>query len=237
MSRDTHCWRPPPSLACAAIADGPGRRISARRSPLGDGVTLDPIIAARLRYETVDQANFPTDADALTLRGRLGAELKADGFSFLAEGEGTLALADDYNDTLPGNGVEPFPTVADPENLELNRLQVSYMKNGTGVTLGRQRIKLDNQRFVGNGRLAPERADFRRGARAGQVRPGRARRELMRSRSARCSASTARTSISTATSCCSTAGSTCRWSMPRPSPTCSTTTRGSPSRARLTACW
>ena len=79
-----------------------------------------------------------------------GAELKADGFSFLAEGEGTLALADDYNDTLPGNGVEPFPTVADPENLELNRLQVGYMKNGTGVTLGRQRIMLDNQRFVGN---------------------------------------------------------------------------------------
>ena len=81
---------------------------------------------------------------------RAGAELKADGFFVLAEGEGTLALADDYNDTLPGNGVEPFPTVADPENLELNRLQIGYLKDGTGVTLGRQRIQLDNQRFVGN---------------------------------------------------------------------------------------
>ena len=118
--------------------------------PLGGGVTLDPIVAARLRYETVDQANLPDSADALTLRVRAGAELKADGFFFLAEGEGTLALADDYNDTLPGNGVEPFPTVADPENLELNRLQVGYMKDGTGVTLGRQRIVLDNARFVGN---------------------------------------------------------------------------------------
>jgi hypothetical protein len=99
----------------------------------------------------VDQANLPNSADALTLRARVGAELKGGGFSFLAEAEGTLALVRDYNDTLPGNGVEPFPVVADPENLELNRLQVSYMKNGTGVTLGRQRIVLDNQRFVGNG--------------------------------------------------------------------------------------
>ena len=104
----------------------------------------------RLRYETVDQDNVAESADAATLRVRAGAELKASGFAFLAEGEGTLALVDDYNDTLPGNGIEPFPTVGDPENLEINRLQVSYMKDGTGATLGRQRIQLDNQRFVGN---------------------------------------------------------------------------------------
>jgi hypothetical protein len=118
--------------------------------PLGGAVSLDPIVAARLRYEGVDQANLPSRADALTLRMRAGAELKVQGFFVLAEAEGTLALADDYNDTLPGNGAEPFPTVADPENLELNRLQLGYMKDGTGVTLGRQRIQLDNQRFVGN---------------------------------------------------------------------------------------
>jgi len=116
---------------------------------VAEGVTLDPILAARLRYELVDQANIPDSADALTFRVRAGAELKASGFSFLAEAEGTLALSEDYNDTLPGNGVEPFPVVADPENLELNRLQVSYLKNGTGITVGRQRINLDNQRFVG----------------------------------------------------------------------------------------
>jgi len=118
--------------------------------PLGEGITLDPLLAARLRYEMVDQANIPNSADALTLRARAGVEIKGDGFFMLAEAEGTLALVDDYNDTLPGNGVEPFPTVADPENLELNRLQVGYMKNGSGVTFGRQRIILDNARFVGN---------------------------------------------------------------------------------------
>jgi hypothetical protein len=118
--------------------------------PLGGGVSLDPIVAVRLRYETVDQANVVDRADALTLRVRAGAEIKGGGFFLLAEGEGTLALVDDYNDTLPGNGTEPFPTVADPENLELNRLQVGYMKDGTGATLGRQRIILDNARFIGN---------------------------------------------------------------------------------------
>ncbi|KRA80577.1 hypothetical protein [Altererythrobacter sp. Root672] len=117
---------------------------------LGNGVLLDPIFAARLRYETVDQANLPASADALTFRARAGIELKTSGVSILAEGEGTLALVDNYNDTIASNGVEPFPIVADPENLELNRFQVSYLKDGTGVTLGRQRIILDNARFVGN---------------------------------------------------------------------------------------
>jgi len=117
---------------------------------LGDGVNLDPQLAARLRYELADQDNFPESANALTLRARAGVEIKADGFFLLGEAEGTLALVDDYNDTIPGNGVEPFPTIADPDNLEINRLQIGYMKNGTGVTLGRQRIILDNARFVGN---------------------------------------------------------------------------------------
>jgi hypothetical protein len=136
------------SLAMAAtpsLADDFGGPIT-----IAEGLSLDPILAARLRYELVEQANFPNSADALTLRARAGAEVKASGFALLAEAEGTLALSEDYNDTLPGNGVEPFPVVADPENLELNRLQVSYMKHGTGITVGRQRIILDNARFVGN---------------------------------------------------------------------------------------
>ena len=133
------------TLAEGAQAKDPGAPVE-----IGEGVSLDPILAARLRYETVDQDNVLDSAEALTLRGRAGAELKASGFSLLAEAEGTLALSDDYNDTLPGNGVEPLPTVPDPENLEINRLQVSYMKDGSGVTVGRQRIILDNARFVGN---------------------------------------------------------------------------------------
>lgn len=132
-------------LAAPAQADDFGAPVS-----IGDGVTFDPILAARLRYEIVDQAGAANNAEALTFRARIGAEVKYQGFSILAEGEGTTALTHRYNDTLPTNGIEPFPTVADPENLELNRAQVSYMKDGTGITVGRQRIILDNARFVGN---------------------------------------------------------------------------------------
>ncbi|MBD3730426.1 MAG: alginate export family protein [Sphingomonadales bacterium] len=117
---------------------------------IGDGVTLDPIIDLRIRYEGVDQDNALQDADAITARLRAGAELKADGFFVLVEGEGTLAIGTDYNDTIPGNGVEPYSVVADPDNVELNRAAIGYMKGGNGITVGRQRIILDNSRWVGN---------------------------------------------------------------------------------------
>ena len=117
---------------------------------VGNGVTIDPMFDLRLRYETVDQDTPLDDAQAVTGRLRAGAQLKWDFFSILAEGEGTLALVDDYNDTIPGNGIEPFPVVADPENLELNRIQIGLQFDGVGATLGRQRIILDNARFVGN---------------------------------------------------------------------------------------
>jgi hypothetical protein len=140
------------ALAALAGAAWPQVATAAPGDPveIGGGATLDPILDARLRHESVAQAGMPADAEALTVRGRAGAELEIDGFSILAEAEGTLALTGDYNDTLPGNGLEPFPVVPDPENVELNRLQVSYMRDGTGVTIGRQRIILDNARFVGN---------------------------------------------------------------------------------------
>lgn len=119
---------------------------------VGDGVTLDPIIDARLRYEHVDQDNPTPSADALTIRLRAGAELKAGGFSALVEGEATGAIVNDYNAfPFPAEGQNrPYSVVADPENVELNRAQISYMKDGNGLTVGRQRIILDNARFVGN---------------------------------------------------------------------------------------
>ncbi len=139
------------ALAAFATAAWPNVATAAPGDPVAIGsATLDPILTARLRHEGVDQAGMPDDAETLTFRARAGAELKIDGFSILAEGEGTLALNGNYNDTLPGNGIEPFPVVADPESLELNRLQVSYLQDGTGITVGRQRIILGNARFVGN---------------------------------------------------------------------------------------
>lgn len=115
---------------------------------LADPVKLTPLIDARLRYEGVEQQGKVEDADALTLRMRSGIEAKSGPWSFLAEAEATLAINEDYNSTV--NGRTAFPVVADPETIELNRVQVQYRGlPKTVVTLGRQRINLDDQRFVG----------------------------------------------------------------------------------------
>lgn len=120
----------------------------AQTAPPRDGIT--PIAEGRVRYEGVDRDDPLTDADAVTARLRLGFEARKGVWSLLAEAEGVLALADDYNDTNAGNGAEPFAIIADPANLELNRLQVQYRTAPLTVTLGRQRINLDDQRFVGS---------------------------------------------------------------------------------------
>lgn len=120
---------------------------------VSDRLTFDPIIDLRARYEAVDQP--ATDADAVTVRLRAGFELKEkSGLSFLAEGEGTLAIGKDYN-AFPFAIVDSqrrtaYSVVADPMNVELNRLQLQYKSKAATLTVGRQRINLDDQRFVGS---------------------------------------------------------------------------------------
>ncbi len=111
--------------------------------------SIKPLFDTRLRYETVDQDDFVRDADAITWRIRAGAEVSNKDWSFLAEAEGTVPLKEAYNSGL--NGKLLMPLVADPENIELNRLQVQYRGlPKTAITVGRQRINLDDQRFVGS---------------------------------------------------------------------------------------
>ena len=112
-------------------------------------ISVKPIIDTRLRYEHVDQQGFGDNADALTARLRAGAELSSGDWALLAEGEATLALHERYDSGL--NGKMRYPIVADPENIELNRFQLQYRGlAGTLITAGRQRINLDDQRFVGS---------------------------------------------------------------------------------------
>lgn len=113
-----------------------------------DQLKLKPLLDTRLRYESVDQAGIADKADAATIRMRAGVEAKTGPFALLVEGEGTLALSEDYNSGL--NGKATRPVVPDPQNVELNRAQVQFTGlSKTVVTLGRQRINLDDQRFVG----------------------------------------------------------------------------------------
>lgn len=143
-------------ISCLALSSAAMVVPFAAQAKTGDpvviaaGLTLDPIFDARLAYEHVDQPL--SDADALTLRTRAGLELASDiGISFLVESEATLGIINDFNDTNSGNGIEPFSVVADPENIELNRIQLKFARKDKGsVTVGRQRINIDDQRFVGS---------------------------------------------------------------------------------------
>ncbi|MGZ8926965.1 MAG: alginate export family protein [Methylobacter sp.] len=106
------------------------------------------------RYENVDQDKGgtpnPHTANANTARLRIGLLSPVfHGLQGYAEYEGNLAMQEDFNSTRNGN--TGFSTVADPEKSELNQLWISYAGiPDTVIKGGRQRIKLDDDRFIGN---------------------------------------------------------------------------------------
>ncbi|WP_420590617.1 hypothetical protein [Bacterioplanoides sp.] len=116
---------------------------NAAMDALTDGKILNNF---RLRYETADTDGGADAATALTLRSRVGYET-ADfsGFKLLAELEDIRAIVDEY---APEDA--KYDVIADPENTEWNRFQLSYAKDGMSAVVGRQRIILDNARFIGN---------------------------------------------------------------------------------------
>lgn len=103
---------------------------------------------ARLRQEVVDDAAFPRDADATTLRLRLGVRGRfGDHWSALLEGEGTAA---DGTYESGADGPRNVPVIADPEGAEVNQALVAWSNDKLVATLGRQREQFANQRWVGN---------------------------------------------------------------------------------------
>ncbi|WP_375739822.1 alginate export family protein [Pseudomonas boanensis] len=108
-----------------------------------------PILDARYRFENVDQDNALRDANAQTLRTRVGFQSgKWYGLSGLVEVDNVSRLGDAaYNDTR--NGQKEYAMVVDPDGTEFNQALVRYdHQYGNGV-FGRQRVNLDNQRFIG----------------------------------------------------------------------------------------
>jgi hypothetical protein len=113
-----------------------------------EGLALKPVAEARLRLETVDQDGLAADAEALTLRARAGVQASQGAWSALVQAQGTLALVGHYYDGLQGSAARPL--VADPENVALYLAQLQYKTKSVTLTAGRQRISLDDERFVGN---------------------------------------------------------------------------------------
>jgi hypothetical protein len=111
-----------------------------------------PLVDTRLRYEDVQQTPLAVSAVALTLRARLGVQSgDAWGSNLLVEGNFLVPLIDDYRSDNAVATNTKYPLVPDSRDHSFNRLQLMNKSlPDTTVTLGRQRIQLDDQRFVGN---------------------------------------------------------------------------------------
>ena len=119
--------------------------------PLSDLFTQGkPILDARYRFENVDQNNDLRDANAQTLRTRAGFQSgQWYGLSGLLEVDNVSRIGDDaYNSTR--NGQKEYAVVADPDGTEVNQALLRYDHKLGSAVLGRQRINLDNQRFIGS---------------------------------------------------------------------------------------
>ena len=103
---------------------------------------------ARLRHEQVDDDAYANNAQADTLRLRLGllAEIGS-GWSSYLEGAGVASGGNRYNSGA--NGRAQYPTIADPHGAELNQAWVRWQGNRIAASVGRQELVLDNQRWVG----------------------------------------------------------------------------------------
>ncbi len=115
------------------------------------------LLEVRARYEYVDQANLAKRGRSLSERMRIGWET-ADwrGFKALVEFE-DVRHADygHYNVAVPGgaslNGKTAYPIINDPSVTELNRGQLTWTPSANlTLTAGRQRVLIDDQRFIGN---------------------------------------------------------------------------------------
>ncbi len=117
--------------------------------PAANAITVDPTWNVRLRHEQVDDGAFARDASADTVRLRAGLKFTfVEGWSALLEGEGIASAGNGYNSGA--NGRNNYPAVIDPNGVELNQAWIGWTGAKGAAKLGRQRILIDNQRWIGN---------------------------------------------------------------------------------------
>lgn len=109
---------------------------------------------SRHRIELVDEDGFAEDAEASTLRTRLNLKTgNYNGLRAFIEFSDVREIGfDDFN---AGAGATPdrarFPVVADAEDTRVNQAWLGFSPyEALEIRAGRQRIKLDNDRFIGN---------------------------------------------------------------------------------------
>ncbi len=122
------------------------------------------LFEVRARYESVDQkrtATLTQAGQAFTARTRLGWETADwNGLKGLVEFEDVRQIGPEHLAVnVPGAATPPlngatkarYPVINDPDVTELNRLQLTWTPNAAfQATVGRQRMALDDQRFIGD---------------------------------------------------------------------------------------
>lgn len=137
-----------PVVLLAALASAP---LVAQEETASGFSDFSYLFNWRVRYENVEQVGFDEEADALTSRIRAGfttgsfADTK-----LLAEVVMVSDWVNDYNSTTNGNA--NYPVIADPAGFaEFNRFAfINDSLGNTTLSLGRQRLILDDARFIGN---------------------------------------------------------------------------------------
>ena len=113
---------------------------------------ITPTAEFRARYEMRND-DLLTRAHAETLRGRLGLLINDNNpLSAFIEYEGTLAADRNSYQAASVHGLGLGKSIiADPESHELNQVWLAWDAEAFDTTIkaGRQRINIDNQRFVG----------------------------------------------------------------------------------------
>lgn len=110
------------------------------------------LLNLRPRYEYVDLATKPENAKAFTLRSLVGWETKPyKGIGITVQAINVAHITDDFNDNPTKNAASRYPLVADPDDTDFNQVYLDYTGlPNTRFRLGKQSIKLDNVRFMGN---------------------------------------------------------------------------------------
>ena len=132
----------------AAIPLSTASAENAVTSALKEGVASASL---RYRFEAVEQQGFAKDAGASTARTRIGYKTGnvAQFHAYLEFEDVSVVGSERFNSSA--NGLAQYPLVVDVESTELNQGFLLYQVNDAiSVKAGRQRILLDNQRFVGN---------------------------------------------------------------------------------------
>ena len=141
-------------FAPPALSEDAGSKPADAPHPLIDWITGGkPILhmVARWEYAKIDKLQHSHGA---TVRTRLGYQTKpVYGFTGLAEMVNTSSPTPSaYFDGIEAND-GPQTIVADPERTDVNRVWLGFKKKewaGLDFKAGRQRIKLDDDRWIGN---------------------------------------------------------------------------------------